>query len=341
MSKVSMIGLDLAKNVFQVHGVDGQGKRLFNKKLRRDKVLAFFAEQEKTIVAMEACGGAHYWSREIARLGHETRQIPPSYVKPFVKRGKNDAIDAEAITEAAQRPTMRFVPVKSEEQQASTVIFRVRDMLMAQRTQSINQLRSLMGEYGIIAPQGVAHVATLIEELESPESHIPEKAHAALGLVVEMLRSLSQKIEELDAEINKRARSDETSRRLRTIPGIGPINATAIPALAPPPETFRRGRDFSAWMGLTPLQHASGGRERIGETSKMGCKTLRRLFLLGAASVVRQAVKRGAPKGSWLANMLARKPRMLVIAALANKMARIVWALLAKGGVYRAPAAAA
>jgi transposase len=336
-----MIGLDLAKNVFQVHGADASGACVYSKKLRRSQVLDFFAKQEPCIVVMEACAGAHYWSREIAKLGHDARQVAPSYAKPFVKRGKNDAVDAEALVEAGQRPNMRFVAVKSEEKQASALVLGVRDTFVRQRTQLINALRGHLGEYGIVAPQGPQHVKSLIAAVEDPASGVPAAARKPLAALVEMLRMLTRHIAEHDAEIARRAKDDETARRLTTIPGVGPIIATASEALAPPPEMFKRGRDFAAWLGIPPLQHSSGGKERPGKSSKMGCKTLRRLLILGAASVVRQAVKKGAPAGSWLARMLARKPRALVINALANKMARIIWALLAKGGVYRAPVTAA
>ena len=339
--EVSTIGLDLAKNVFQVHGADASGGVVLRKQLRRGKVLSFFARQPPCLVAMEACGGAHYWAREIGKLGHTVRLIAPSYVKPFVKRGKSDACDAEAIVEAAQRPTMRFIAVKSEEQQASALVFRARDLLVRQRTQTINALRGHLAEYGIVGAQGTTHVAKLIEHVEDPTSDLPEGARLALTMLVETLRSVDERIARLDVEIAKRAKQDETARRLMTIPGIGPVTATAVIALAPPAATFTKGRDFAAWLGLTPLQRSTGGKQKLGATSKMGERTLRRLLIIGASAVVRHAVRRGVSEKSWLGRMLARKPRMVVIVALANKMARIVWALMAKGGVYRAPAAAA
>jgi transposase len=269
------------------------------------------------------------------------RLIPPAYVKPFVKRQKNDMADAEAICEAAQRPTMRFVAVKSEAKQASSVIFRTRDLLVVQRTQIINALRGHLSEYGLIAPQGPAHVEQLIASIEDPASGIPDAARSCLVRLVEMLRLLKKQTEALDAEIAARAKQDDVARRLMTVPGIGPLIATAIEALAPPPETFRSGRDFAAWIGLTPVQKSTGGKERLGRTSRMGERTLRRLLIIAASGVVRWAKRKGVPAGSWLGRMLARKPPMLVIVALANKNARIAWALIAKGGVYRAPAVAA
>lgn len=340
MTEVTMIGLDLAKHVFQAHGASATGAVVFRKKLRRDRLLAFFADQPRCCVAMEACASAHHWARAIGSLGHEVRLISPAYVKPFVKRQKNDTADAEAIAEAAARPTMRFVAVKSEAKQASTVIFRTRDLLVRQRTQMINALRGHLAEFGLIAPQGVAHVQRLIAYIEDPASDIPEAARACLAKLAEMLCPLQDRIKALDAEIATRAKRDDVMRRLMTVPGIGPMTATALEALAPPCEMFSSGRDFAAWIGLTPLQRSTGGKERLGRISRMGERTLRCLLVNGASSVVRAARRRGAPDGSWLARMLARKPPMLVIVALANKMARIAWALLAKGGVYRAPTGA-
>jgi transposase len=341
MGEITTIGLDIAKSVFQAHGADASGSVVFRKKLGRSRLLAFFAAQPPCVVAMEACAGAHHWGRELTRLGHTVRLLPPAYVKPFVKRQKNDAADAEAICEAAQRPTMRFVPVKSREQQASGVVFRARDLLVRQRTQIMNGLRGHLAEYGHVAPKGVVYVARLIAEIEDPHSELPPAARTSLKAMVRMLASLEAEIAVLDAEIARRAKEDPVARRLMTIPGIGPITAAALTALAPAPEAFRCGRDFSAWLGLTPVQRSTGGKQKLGQITKMGERTLRRLLVIGASAVIKQALLRGAPAGSWLAQMLARKPRMLVAVALANKMGRIVWALLARGGIYRAPALAA
>jgi transposase len=295
--------------------------------------------------------------REIGKLGHTVRLIPPVYVKPFVKRQKNDTVDAEAICEAAQRPSMRFVPVKSEEQQANGVVFRARDLLVRQRTQCINALRGHLSEYGYVVPQGITHADAVIAHIEDLHSFVPESARAILAVLVGTFQALEAQIQTLDAEITRRAKADPVSRRLMTIPGIGPIAATAITALVPAPEGFRAGRDFAAWLGLVPLQRSTGGKQKLGAVSKMGgaasrfrqrscwngCggeRTIRRLLILGASAVVRWAGQRSAPANSWLAGRLARKPRMLVTVALATKTARIVWALLVKGGVYRAPVAA-
>jgi transposase len=341
VGKATTIGLDLAKSVFQAHGADEAGAVMFRKKLRRTQVLEFFSAQPPCTVAMEACGGAHHWGREIGKLGHTVRLIPPAYVKPFVKRQKNDLADAEAICEAAQRPSMRSVAVRSEAAQAAAVVFRARDLLVRQRTQIINALRGHLAEFGLVVAQGPAHVAKLIAAIEDPAHPLPGAARPVLQVLVGTLGALEERLKLLDLEIARRAKEDELAHRLMTIPGLGPVTATAMAALAPPAETFRCGRDFAAWLGLTPLQHSTGGKQKLGRTSKMGERTLRRLLIIGASAVVRWARRKSAAAGSWLDRMLSRKPPMLVTVALANKMARIIWALMAKGGIYQAPAAAA
>jgi len=341
MGEVGTVGLDIAKHVFQAHGADGRGAVVFRKRLRRGQVLTFFAGLSPCTVAMEACAGSHYWGREIGKLGHSVKLIAPAYVKPFVKRHKNDAADAEAICEAAQRPTMRFVAVKSEEAQAAAILFRARDVLVRQRTQLINAVRGHLAEFGMIVAKGPQHVPELIAQVEDVASELPAMARQTLVLLVDHLRALNERIIGLNREIGQRAKTDAVARRLMTIPGIGIMTATALTALAPCAETFRRGRDFAAWLGLTPLQRSSAGKERLGRTSRMGERTLRRLLIIGASAVARWAARKGAAPGSWLQRMLSRKPPMLVRVALANKMARTVWALLAHGGIYRAPVAAA
>lgn len=341
MGEVTTIGLDLAKSVFQAHGADAAGEVVFRKKLRRDQVLRFFASQPRCLVAMEACSGAHHWAREFMALGHEVRLIQPRYVKPFVKRQKNDVADAEAIIEAAQRPTMRFVAPKTAEAQGAAIIFRTRDLLVRQRTQLSNALRGHLAEFGFVVSQGVGQVGRLIALAVDPETDLPAQARPILAIIAECIQALQAKITMLDREIKARAKADPVARRLMTVPGVGPIVATALVALAPPASTFRRGRNFAAWVGLTPRQNSSGGKERLGRISKMGDRNLRRLLILGASSAAKVAAKDPSQASPWLAGMLSRKPRMLVTVALANKITRIVWALMAHGGSYRAPAAAA
>ncbi|WP_104020531.1 IS110 family transposase [Roseovarius nitratireducens] len=340
MKEVSIIGLDLAKNVFQAHGAGADGSVVFRRKLSRAQLLKFLSKLSPCVVAMEACASAHHWGRMIANLGHDVKLIPPAYVKPFVKRQKNDMADAEAIAEAASRPTMRFVAVKSEAQQAAEMTYRTRDLLVRQRTQTINALRAHLAEQGIVAPVGPAHIGRLAAVVEGDGETLPAAVRELAHLLLNQIADLSGKIAGLDAELRRRAGSDDTARRLTTIPGVGPITAAAITTFAPPMETFSKGRDFAAWVGLTPRQHSSGGKERLGRTSKMGQRDIRRLLIVGAVAVVRWAARKGAREGSWLARMLERKPKMLVAIALANRMARTAWALMRKGEDYRDPAMA-
>ena len=341
MEQVSIIGIDLAKRSFQVHGAQADGSVAFRRKLSREKVLNFLASQPSCLVAMEACAGAHHWGREVSKLGHEVKLVPPVYVKPFVKRQKNDTADAEAICEAASRPTMHFVAVKTEAQQARGMLFRTRDLLVRQRTQTINALRGHLAEFGVVAPQGIAHVGRLASAIEDPGSGLPEPVRELGALLLGQIAGLDGKIKGLEKELRAAARHNEEARRLMTIPGIGPICAMAVQAFAPPMEGFRRGRDFSAWLGLVPRQSSTGGKPRLGKISKMGQRDLRRLLITGAMATVGWAARRGTTKDPWLARMLARKPKMLIAVALANRMARVVWALAVRKEVYRAPAAAA
>ena len=340
MEEVTIIGIDLAKNSFQLHGARDDGSVAFRKKLSRGKLLHFLAEQPCCVVAMEACASAHYWGREVQVLGHEVKLVPPIYVKPFVKRHKNDMSNAEATTEAAQRPTMSFVAVKTEEQQAMGMLFRTRALLVRQRTQTINALRGHLAEFGVIAPQGPAHVSRLETALMDPGSGLPEEVRELGGLLLEQIGGLNEKIVGLEKELRASARQDEEASRLMTIPGVGPTTAMAVQAFAPPMESFRRGRDFAAWLGLVPRQHTTGGKPRLGKISKMGQRDLRRLLVVGAMAEIAWAVRRGTTKDPWLLSMLQRKPRKVVAIALANRMARIIWALNTKKELYQAPAAA-
>ncbi len=341
MDQATIIGIDLAKHSFQIHGARADGSVAFRKKLIRGKVLDVLASQPPSVVAMEACASAHHWGRETEKLGHEVKLVPPIYVKPFVKRQKNDTTDAEAICEAAQRPTMSVVAVKTKEQQARGMLFRTRDLLVRQRTQTINALRGHLAEFGVVAPQGPAHLGRLASALDDPDSDLPDPVRELGRLLLEQIAGLGEKIGGLEKELRVSARQDEDASRLMTIPGVGPITAMAFQAFAPPMESFRRGRDFAAWLGLVPRQHTTGGKPRLGKVSKMGQRDLRRLLITGAMAVVQKAVRRGETADPWLARLLARKPRMLVAVALANKMARIAWALMTNKESYRVPAPAA
>ena len=289
------------------------------------------------VVAMEACASSHHWARAFGDLGHEAKLIPPVYVKPFVKRQKNDAADAEAICEAASRPTMRFVAVKTREQQARGMLFRTRDLLVRQRTQTINALRGHFAEFGVIVPRGPAHVEQLAEAVEDADSGHPDPVRELGALLLVQIANLDEKVGELDNDLRQQAREDEQTKRLMSVPGIGTVCAMAIQAFAPPMESFRSGRDFAAWLGLLPRQSSTGGKAQLGGISKMGQRDLRQLLITGAMATVRWAVRRGATTDPWLPRMLARKPRMLVAVALANRMARIAWALLTKNEFYRGP----
>lgn len=340
MQQATIIGIDLAKRAFQAHGAAADGSVVFRKKLARTQLLPFLAVEPRCVVAMEACATAHGWGREIEKLGHTVRLIAPIYVKPFVKRQKNDAADAEAIAEAASRPTMRFVALKTEEQQARAMIFRTRDLLVRQRTQLINALRGHLAEHGVVAPQGPAHVKRLADAIEDRESLLPALVRDIGRVYLDQIALYSEKIADLDKKLRAAATRDETTARLQTMPGIGPITAIAIETFAPPMEIFRRGRDFAAWLGLVPLQKSTGGKQRLGRTSKMGQRDIRRLLIIGAMTIVRWASRNGAANESWLARMMARKPRLVVAIALANKMARSIWAMLTKKQDYRDPVTA-
>lgn len=338
MGEVSTIGVDIAKSVFQVHGVDSSGAVVVRRQLRRGEVEKFFTGLAPCLVAMEACGSAHYWARQVGALGHAVRLLPPAHVKPYVKRGrKNDAADAAALAEAVTRPQMRPVPVKSAEAQAMVVLHRTRDLLVRQRTTLICALRSHLGEFGIVAAQGKGGFARLRASLDGVAGEtVPEPALAALKLIAAQIDDADTKIEAIEKEIVERHRACTGSRRLATIPGIGPIIASALAAAVPDASSFSSGREFAAWLGLVPSQNSTGGKERLGRITKTGDRYLRRLLVIGATGLIRYK-RKNIPGGlAWLNGLLARKPVRLVTVALANKMARIAWAVMSRGEIYRA-----
>jgi transposase len=337
MTQVSMIGVDLAKNVFQLHGIDAAGKVVVRRQLRRGQMEKFFAGLPPgVVVGMEACGGAHHWGRVVRKLGHEARLMPAAYVKPYVKRNKNDGRDAEGVCEAMGRPTMRFVPVKSVESQAVLVLHRTRRLLVRQRTMSANAFRSALAEFGLVAAQGLKGLRALIDLLEDDESAIPDQARMALRVLVRHWESLNADIRKLETQIVRAAKTDAVARRLMAIPGLGPIGATALLAAVPDARVFKTGRDFAAWLGLTPRQFGTGGKQRSGAISKQGDRTLRTLLTVGATAYLKVERARG-PRDPWLRDLLARRPFKVVAVAYAAKMARIIWAMLVTGEPYRAP----
>jgi transposase len=336
--EITTIGLDLAKNVYQVHAIDGVGEVVVRKALRRVQVLRFFERLDPCLVGMEACGTSHYWAREISKFGHEVRLMPPAYVKPYVKRGKTDASDAEAICEAVSRPTMRYVAIKSCEQQAALTVHRTRDLLVKQRTQLVNMIRGLLAEFGIEIRRGITHAVSLAERIAAGEMpDIPTLAAKMIASLAGQVLDLQTRLRAIERELLAWHRSSDIARRLATIPGVGTICATAFAASVTDPHQFRSGRQFAAWLGLTPLQHSSGGKERLGRISKMGDKYLRRLLVVGMTSLVRRAKYKPDAVDRWLAALLSRKPARVVTVALANKAARVIWAIMARGGIYRAP----
>ncbi len=334
--EITTIGLDLAKHVFQVHGVDAAGKPVVRKALRRAQVLPFFAKLAPCLIGIEACGTSHHWARELIGLGHTVRLMPPAYVKPYVKRGKTDAADAEAICEAVTRPTMRFVPVKSREQQAALSMHRTRDLLVKQRTQLVNMMRGLLAEFGIAIPEGLERALLMARQIvDGAVPDVPTAAVRIVGMLSEQTLEAHARLGEIDRALVVMQRTDDVARRLATIPGIGPVGATALAAAVTDPGQFRSGRQFAAWLGLTPLQSSSGGKERLGRITKMGDKYLRKLLVVGATSLVRRARHKPETTDQRLVALLARKPVRVATVAMANKMARIVWAVMTRGETYQ------
>ena len=339
--QITTIGLDIAKNVFQVHGIDAAEKVVIRKQLRRGQVLRFFAALPPSLVGMEASATAHYWARELTKLGHEVRLMPAKDVKAYVKRNKNDAADAEATCEAVRRPTMRFVAVKSAEQQAQLMQHRARDLLIRQRTQVINALRAHLAELGITAAQGRDGIRDLLAIIaDEADARLPIDARASLMVLAAQLQALQTLIGSIEKRIVARHRSSEASKRLQTIPGVGILGASAIATIVTEPKAFRSGRDFAAWVGLVPRQDSTGGKRKLGPISKQGDRYLRRILVVGAHAVLKRA-RLHPQKYPWLTQLLVRRPFKVVAIALANKMARVAWALLAKGETYRMPRLAA
>jgi len=339
--KDTIIGVDLAKRVFQLHGATTTGHVTFRKKLTREQFRRFMAGHPSCLVVFEACGSASYWSREMAKLGHDAKLIAPQYVRPFVKRQKNDAADAEAIVIAARQPEMRFVAPRTEDQQARAMLFRGRERLVHQRTELVNALRAVLYEYGHVFPAGIGHLKRIEAVIEDPTCDLPALMTAECR---DLLAQIAEKTGRIDAKtkaLKELAAATDTARRLQTMPGVGPLTALAVEAFAPDMAQFKCGRDFAAWPGLVPRQHSSGGKERLGRISKAGQRDIRRLLIIGAMTRIMGRTRQKLPVENWLGRLLARKPKMLVAIALANQMARQLWAMLTKNEDYRDPALAA
>ena len=329
------IGLDTSKHVFQVHGVDENEQPVLRRQLRRSEVEKFFAKLAASRIGLEACGASHYWARILRSLGHAAVLLPPQYVKPYVKRGKNDRIDAAAICEAMSRPGMRFVPVKTAERQAALMVLRVRDLLIKQRTMLSNAIRGHAAEFGLVAAKGPVKISELLQRAHAEEAGVPALAREMLSLLANQLDALEARLKALETQLVAWHRQDPVSQCLATQPGIGPIGAVSFALKVTDPQGFRSARHFAAWLGLTPKEHSTGGRRRPGRISRQGDETLRRLLVLGATARIRFAkAGRASP---WLMNLLARRPKKLAAVALANKMARILWAMMVSGETYRHP----
>lgn len=336
MNNIKRIGIDLAKQVFQLHGVDAQEKTVLRKQVRRSQMLEFFKKLPPCLIGMEACGSSHYWARELQKLGHTVKLMAPQFVKPYVKSNKNDANDAEAICEAVSRPNMRFVAIKTVEQQDIQAIHRIRSELIRQRTAKVNQIRGLLAEYGIVVEQRIEKLRKALPLLlEDAENGLTADFRTLLQGLQQDLTTLDERVGEMDKSIQKLASSNATAKRLQQIPGIGPITSTALVSAIGNGKQFKRGRDFAAWLGLTPRQHSSGGKECLLSISKRGDSYLRTLLIHGARAVLRVTGKKEDPRSRWLQNLCSRRNKNIAAVALANKNARIVWALLTKETDYQ------
>jgi transposase len=334
MRKFIRIGVDLGKNHFQVHALEREGGAAVKRKLSRSNMRAFFAQAAPCRVGMEACGSAHYWARELSAMGHDVVLMPPTYIKPYVKRGKNDALDAAAICEAMARPDMRFVPIKSADQQAVLMLHKTRELLVKQRTMSVNALRGHLAEFGLVVAKGIGRVAELIE-LADADASLPEEAKETVKLLAAHLEGLDRSIDAAEDKIAAASARSKTSQLIDQVPGVGPLIASAIAASVPVPRVFKSGRDFAAWLGLTPRQNSSGGKEKLGAITKQGNRYIRKMLVVGATSALRVAGRRKGALAGWIAALRARKPERLVAVALANKLARICWAIMTTGEVFR------
>jgi transposase len=339
--QIATIGIDIAKHVFQIHAVSPDGEVVLQKRLRRTDVLRFFEQLDPCLIGMEACATAHHWARELEAFGHRVKLMPPTYVKAYIRRNKNDAADAEAICEAVSRPTMRFVPIKSIDQQGILVTHRVRSILIRQRTMMANALRSHMAEFGIIVRQGLKAIRELADMIEDPRLSLPPAARNALQLLVLQLEEVDERIRAVETQLVAWHRADDTSRRLASIPGVGPVTASAIAATVGDAAQFKSGREFAAWLGLTPRQKASGNKNVLSGITKRGDKYIRRLLISGAMSIIRYSRTKPTPERAWVTELLQRRPAKVVAAALANKTARIIWALMTRNETYRATYAVA
>ncbi|MBC9035238.1 IS110 family transposase [Sphingomonas sp. JC676] len=338
---IATIGLDIAKHVFQVHAVDTDGAVVIRKRYSRAQLVQLFEEIPPCLVGIEACGTAHYWGRKLQALGHDVRLMPAHYVKPYVKRGKNDAADAEGICEAVTRPTMRFVPIKAPDTQALALMHRLRTQFVAQRTAMLNALRAGMAEFGIVTNQGLGGATEILRIACAGDERLPAMIRDAYRLLADAIRAVEARLVTLDHQIAASTQFDDTCKRLSTIPGVGPVTSTTIIALAGDVSRFSSGRDFAAWLGLTPRQNSTGGKARLGRITKAGDQTLRTLLVLGAFSVIKRARVAPEKASPWLMALMERRPPLVAAVALANKMARIIWAILTRGGTFRAPARAA